>query len=91
MKNKKEDLARSENMVEKLTLKKAEGYIRSRKVVVTLEFRSSGSYRWWVNFSWIDRDPKFCSTYFLANKYFNKLAKKWGLDIEYFYDKEDKY
>ena len=71
----------------KLTLKKASGYIKSRKVVVSLEFHEE--HHWWVNFSWLDKTPKFFTWFYFANLYFNKLVEKYNLDVEWIEDKDE--
>lgn len=77
-------------MSKKLTLKVAEGCIKSQKVIVALEYRYESCSRWWISSSSIGQETKFYFTYLLANRYFTKLAKKWGLNVKWNYDEEGK-
>jgi hypothetical protein len=71
----------------KLTLKKAEGYIKSRKVVISLEYHAE--QHWWVRYSWFSRTPKFFTWFYFADRYFNKLVRKHGLKVEWMEDKDE--
>jgi len=74
-------------MMYKLTLKKAEGYIKSKKVVISLEYHAE--QHWWVNYSWFAETPRFFFSFYFADRYFNRLVKKHGLDVEWIEDKDD--
>jgi len=71
----------------KLTLKRAEGYIKSRKVVISLEYHAEKG--WWINYSWLSKTPNFFSSFFLANLWFNRLVKKHGLDVAWCEDRDE--
>jgi len=71
----------------KLTLKRAEGYIKSRKVVISLEYHAE--YYWWVNYSWFDKTPNFFIFFFFANRYFNRLVNKYNLNVTWIEDQDE--
>lgn len=71
----------------KLTLKKAEGYIKSRKVIISLEYHAE--HHWWVRYSWIASTPKFFNWFYFADRYFNRVVKEHGLDVTWHEDKDE--
>lgn len=71
----------------KLTLKTAEGYIKSRKVVISLEYHAE--QHWWVTKSWFNATPRFFDFFYFANRYFNRLVRKHNLSVMFIEDKDE--